>query len=58
MRNTSAIRNTPTQKRLVSSLKKNLLRIEKLIRSPDVRPVDFATRDRFARRLQEARKLH
>ena len=52
------MQNISTQDRLVSSLKKNLLRIEKLIQSPDVRPADFATRDRCARRLQEASKLH
>lgn len=50
--------NIAAQERLVSNLKRNLMRVEKLIQSPDVRPVDYATRDRFARRLQEAKKLH
>ncbi len=45
-------RNTPS----ISSLKANLKRLERIIRGPYVRPADYATRDRLARQLREARK--
>jgi len=38
----------------VATIKKNLKRLDALIKSPYVRPADYANRDRFARRLLEA----
>ncbi len=48
--------NSIAHDQLISGLKKNLKRVEKLTQGPDVRPADFATRDRFARQLYEASK--
>lgn len=45
------------QRHTVQSLKKNLERLEKLIRSPYARPADVQARDRVARRLLEAMAL-
>jgi len=50
--------NIVAHERLVSSLANRLIRLETLIRSPDVRPIDFVTRDSLARQLQEAQKQH
>ncbi len=47
-------RRTPQS---VSVLKANLKRFEDILNSPYVRPADFATRDRLARKLREARKF-
>ena len=47
----------PVANQCVSTLKANLKRLEVVLKSPYVRPVDFATRDRLARKLREAKKL-
>ena len=49
-----AARKTPQS---LSALKANLKRLEALVNSPYVRPVDFTTRDRFARKLRDAKKI-
>jgi hypothetical protein len=38
----------------VQTIKDSLKRLEKQLKSPHVRPADFATRDRLARRLRDA----
>ncbi len=46
----------PSADRQIIWLKKNLKRIERVIKSPYARPADFLLRDRLARRLYEALK--
>lgn len=43
-----------TLKMTIPDLTQDLERVEKLLNGPDVRPADFALRDRLVRRLQEA----
>ncbi len=51
------VTSQPVSKQCVSTLKASLKRLEAVLKSPYVRPVDFATRDRLARKLREAKKL-
>ena len=44
-----------TNRHSIVGIKKNLRRLETLIRGPYVRPADIATRDRLARRLLEVK---
>ncbi len=41
----------------IKGLKESLKRLESVLRSKHVRPADYATRDRLARKLREAKKL-
>jgi len=41
----------------IEALKDNLERLETIVSSKYVRPADYATRDRLARRLRDAEKL-
>lgn len=41
----------------IKSIKDNLKRLEAVISGKYVRPADYATRDRLARRLRDAEKL-
>ncbi len=41
----------------IKAIKANLKRLEAVISGKYVRPADYATRDRMARRLREAEKL-
>lgn len=43
-------------KQSIDAIKANLKRLEAVISSKDVRPADYATRDRLARRLRDAEK--
>jgi len=45
------------KKQSIKAIKANLKRLESVIRGPYMRPADYATRDRLARRLCEAKKL-
>lgn len=52
------IKKTKKQKKhSVKTIKAHLKRLEKVLNSQYVRPADYATRDRWARRLRDARKL-
>ncbi len=39
-------------------LKANLKRLEKIVKGPYARPMDYLTRDRLARRLGEVERAH
>ncbi len=41
----------------ISAIKANLKRLETVLKSPHVRPADYTTRDRLARKLRDAIKL-
>ncbi|MCF6222074.1 MAG: hypothetical protein L3J65_13275 [Robiginitomaculum sp.] len=41
----------------IKTIKADLKRLKKILKSKYVRPADFATRDRLARRLRDAEKL-
>ena len=55
--NKSSQGRTGEKKPSVSVLEANLKRIEKILQSPHVRPVDYSIRDRVARQLRDAQKL-
>ena len=44
-------------KRSIKTMEENLKRLEQIINSKNVRPVDYVTRDRIARQLREAQKM-
>ena len=44
-------------KQSIEALKENLKRLESVIGSKHVRPADYMTRDRMARKLRDAEKL-
>lgn len=41
----------------IKAIEENLRRLEEVISSKYVRPADYATRDRMARKLRDAEKL-
>ncbi len=50
-------KNKSQKRHSVKTIKANLKRLEKILSSKYVRPADYATRDRWARRLRDAIKL-
>jgi len=45
------------KKQSIKAIKANLKRLETVLKGPYMRPADYATRDRLARRLRDAEKL-